>query len=69
MSLVFLRPVVAFISIIVGLGCLGVCIFRRQWFVEGGLLRKKYSGDDGRVFYAMIGTFFILGGLAFLLTR
>ena len=69
MSFVFLRPGVALISIAFGLFCLYICVFCRQWFVEGGLLRKKYSGDDGRIFYGMIGLFFVLGGLAFLLTR
>jgi hypothetical protein len=69
MSLAFLHPGVSFISIAFGLFCLFICVFCRQWFVEGGLLRKKYSGDDGRIFYAMIGVFFVLGGLAFLLTR
>jgi len=69
MNLALLRPAVALISIIAGMGFLSISIFLRQWFVEGGLLRKKYSGDDGRIFYAMIGVFFVLGGIAFILSR
>lgn len=57
------------ISIVAGLCFLGISVFLRQWFVEGGLLRKKYYGDDGRVFYAMLGMFFIFGGIAFLVTK
>ncbi len=69
MNFALLHLGVALISIIAGTCFLSISIFLRQWFVEGGRLRKKFSGDDGRIVYAMIGIFFVLGGLAFLLTK
>jgi hypothetical protein len=61
--------VVAFISIVAGICFLLISAFMRQWFIKGGRLRKKYSGDDGRIFYAMIGMFFIFGGIVFLVSK
>ena len=69
MHFVVLRLAIASICMAIGFCCLYLCVFRRRWFVEGGLLHKKYYGDDGRIFYAMIGVFFVLGGLAFLLSK
>jgi hypothetical protein len=69
MSSALLHLVVGFISIIAGTCFLLISIFLRQWFVKEGLLRKKYSGDDGRIFYGMIGAFFLLGGIAFLIVK
>jgi hypothetical protein len=69
MSSTLLHLVVGFICIIAGICFLLISVFLRQWFVKGGFLRKKYSGDDGRIFYAMIAAFFVLGGIAFLILK
>ncbi|MBV9617386.1 MAG: hypothetical protein JO011_00640 [Ktedonobacteraceae bacterium] len=69
MNFAFLHPTAALVCIIAGLSFLYLCLFRSQWFAEGGFLRKKYFGNDTRTIYAMIAIFFVLGGLAFLLTK
>jgi hypothetical protein len=69
MSFTFLYHAAAYISIVAGLCFSSVSLFMRHWFGKGGFLRKKYSGDDGRMIYALIGIFFIIGGLALLLSK
>ena len=69
MNFVVLYHMAAYISIIAGLFFLSINFFMREWFMKGGLLRKKYYGDDSRVIYVMICLFFILGGLAVLFSK
>ncbi|MBA2394488.1 MAG: hypothetical protein H0V70_17295 [Ktedonobacteraceae bacterium] len=69
MSFPFLYHAAAYVSITAGLCFSSISLFMRHWFGKGGMLRKKYSGDDGRMIYALIGIFFIIGGLAVLLSK
>jgi amino acid permease len=69
MSFTFLYHAASYISIVAGLCFLSISIFMPNWFGKGGILHKKYSGDDGRVIYALIGIFFIIGGLTLLLSQ
>jgi hypothetical protein len=69
MGFAFLSHAAAYFSIIAGLCFSSISLFMRHWFRSGGILRKKYSGDHGRMIYALIGIFFIVGGLAVLLSK
>jgi hypothetical protein len=69
MSPALVQSGIALFCIIAGMCFLSISIFLRQWFVKGGFLRKRYSGDDGRIFFAMIGIFFVIGGIAFMLSK
>ena len=69
MSFTFLYHAASYISIVAGLCFSSISIFMPNWFGKGGILHKKYSGDDGRVIYALIGIFFIIGGLTLLLSQ
>lgn len=69
MSFIFLYHAAAYISIVAGLGFSSISLFMRHWFGKGGILHKRYSGDVDRVIYGLIGLFFIIGGLAVLLSK
>lgn len=69
MSFTFLYHAAAYISIVAGLCFSSISLFRPAWFGKGGILHKKYSGEDGRMIYALIGIFFIIGGLTLLFSR